>query len=457
MIGLAGVQRPDARQTVESMLAQLAHRGRGKIGMETTPAATCGFICADESDWALFPDCPGDRLPTPAQLRTEPRPFALARALPDGLFLARDRVGVRPLYYGYTPQHELYCASEVKALLGRVQSVHEFPPGAAWLPGGSIQSFAAIQTAEERPPDADTLAAELRANLEQAVARAIRGDSMGSWLSGGLDSSVIVALVRPHVRTLHTFAGGLDGAPDLAAAKQVAEALGTHHHEVRLSEADLLRALPDVITALESFDALLVRSSIVNYLVAREAARHVDAIFSGEGADELFAGYAYLQDVPEAQLNGELVDIIRRLHNTAMQRVDRCASAHGLTAHVPFVDGAVLDLALQIPAALKHRRTQNPPVEKWILRHSMQGMLPESILWRPKAKFWEGAGVGERLRRHAETVISEAEFHAGQRLPDGSRIHSREEMLYYRIFKEQFGELDDLSWMGRTKGAPEEQ
>lgn len=457
MIGMAGVQHPNARQTVEQMLGKIAHRGKGKIIIENSTAATCGFIGAEETDWALFPNSTGGRLPGPAQLGSEPRPFALVRALPDGLFLARDRVGVRPLYYGYTPQGGLCYASEVKALLGQVQSVHEFPPGAFWQPGGTIQTFASIQTVPERAPDADALAAELRARLEQAVARSSHADSMGSWLSGGLDSSVVVALARPHVRTLHTFAGGLDGAPDLAAAKQVAEALNTRHHEVRLSEADLLRALPDVIYALESFDALLVRSSIVNYLVAREAAQYVDAIFSGEGADELFAGYAYLKDVPETGLNSELVDIIRRLHNTAMQRVDRCAAAHGLTAHVPFVDGAVLDLALQIPAALKHRRTQNPPVEKWILRRSMQGALPESILWRSKAKFWEGAGVGERLRRHAETVIGEAEFHAGQRLPDGSLIRTREEMLYYRIFKDLFGELDDLSWMGRTKGAPEEQ
>lgn len=457
MAGIAGVQRPDAQQMVQHMLAQISHRGRGAQLIESGAAATCGEIASSNPGGGDFTARGTDALPSPAQLHAEPRPFALALARADGVFLARDRVGVRPLYTGTTPQGELCYASEVKALLGRVETVREFPPGAAQLPGGELQFFARTQTREELDLPAEALAAELRARLEQAVRRGIDSDTMGCWLSGGLDSSVIAALAHPHLRRLHTFAGGLDGAPDLAHARVAAQALGSEHHEVLLREADLLAALPDVIYALESFDALLVRSSIVNYLVAREAAHSVEAIFSGEGADELFAGYAYLKDVPEAQLNDELVDIISRLHNTAMQRVDRCASAHGLTAYVPFVDGGVLDLALTIPARFKFNHQVNPPVEKWILRQSMQGTLPESILWRTKAKFWEGAGVGDLLRRHAERVISEADFHTGRQLPDGSLLRTREEMLYYRIFKERFGELSDLSWMGRTKGAPEDQ
>jgi asparagine synthase (glutamine-hydrolysing) len=256
-----------------------------------------------------------------------------------------------------------------------------------------------------------------------------------------------VALARPHVNTLHTFAGGVAGAPDLIAARQVAEALNTTHHEVVVTLEDMLAALPQVIYHLESFDAPLVRSSVMNYLVAQRAAEHVGSIFSGEGADELFAGYAYLQEMRQDRLAPELLDITRQLHNTALQRVDRSAAAHGLVAHIPFLDLDVVQYAMRIPAELKLWRDEHA-VEKWILRRSLEGTLPEAILWRQKAKFWHGSGLEDMLSDHAENVISDGEM--GQAPPEGHVLRSKEEMMYYRIFRQQFGDLDDLSWVGRT-------
>jgi len=260
----------------------------------------------------------------------------------------------------------------------------------------------------------------------------------------------MAALARPHVAKLHTFAAGLPGAPDLEYARVVAQFIRSDHHECLVRPDEIVSILPEVIYALESFDALLVRSSVMNYLAARAASEFVPAVFSGEGGDELFAGYRYLKTLDPAALSSELVDITSRLHNTALQRVDRCSSAFGIVAHVAFLDPDVVDYALKIPSDLKLRNG----VEKWILRESMRGSLPESILQRPKAKFWEGAGVENLLARHAEQQISAVEFERERYLPNGWCLNTREELYYYRMFREHFGELEDLSWMGRTKGSP---
>ena len=260
------------------------------------------------------------------------------------------------------------------------------------------------------------MAQELRRHLAAAVERHIGNGEVGAWLSGGLDSSAMAALARPHVDRLHTFAAGLAGAPDLAYAAEVAAFIGSDHHEVVVTFAQMLAALPAVIYHLESFDALLVRSSITNYLVAQAAADFVPAVFSGEGGDELFAGYAYLKALDPGALPDELIDIIGRLHNTALQRVDRSASAHGTVAHVAFLDPEVVAYALQIPAEFKLR----DGVEKWILRRALDGALPESVLNRTKAKFWEGAGVGDLLAEYAEETDQRCRLprrtQAGQRM-----------------------------------------
>jgi asparagine synthase (glutamine-hydrolysing) len=291
------------------------------------------------------------------------------------------------------------------------------------------------------------MANELRRRLHLAVKRRLAGDTLGCWLSGGLDSSVLAALARPFVTHLHTFVAGVPGAPDVEAARAVAGYLKAEHHEVMVDLPGLLDVLPRVIYHLESFDALLVRSSLTNYLVAGEAARYVPAVLSGEASDELFAGYAYLAGLPSGRLAGELLELIAGLHNTALQRVDRCAAAHGLLAYVPFTDPAVVDYALCIPPELKRR----DGVEKWILRHAFSGALPEAILWRKKAKFWEGAGVGKMMAEYAEERIGDAAFLGERRLPNGWLLRTKEELLYYRIFREHFGDLAELDWMGRTK------
>jgi asparagine synthase (glutamine-hydrolysing) len=255
------------------------------------------------------------------------------------------------------------------------------------------------------------------------------------------------------VNRLFTFTAGLKESSDIEYAREVADFIDSEHHEVVVEFSDLLRILPEVIYHLESFDALLVRSSLMNYVVAKEASEYVSQVMSGEGGDELFAGYHYLKELAPEIIPDELIDITKRLHNTALQRVDRSAAAHGTVAHVCFLDPKVVEYVLRIPSEYKLRNN----VEKWILREALEGMLPKKVLNRKKEKFWKGAGVEELMLEYAEGKITGDDFRRERFLKNGWKINSKEELLYYRFFKEQYGDLEELSWMGRTKKVPKKE
>jgi asparagine synthase (glutamine-hydrolysing) len=443
MSGIAGISCAGKRVNVERMLHKITHRGARGHRVFEAEGATLG---------AVWPDRQGDSLlmeQATVRDRLGQGHFAEACILNGKLVLSRDSLGVAPLYHGRTEDGALCFASEVKALVRISREVHELPPGCLF-DGNRTEQFWSAQNQPFLEEVPGHVAEELHRRLSDTVKSCIVSETIGAWLSGGLDSSTMAALARPHVRELYTFAAGLSGAPDLEHAREVANFIGSRHHEVILNVEKMVKVLPDVIYHLESFDALLVRSSIANYLAAKAASEHVAEVFSGEGGDELFAGYEYLKSIDSDRLHDELLDITGRLHNTALQRVDRCASAHGLVAHVPFADPLVLGYALRIPVDLKLR----DGVEKWILRRAMEGLLPERVLNRPKSKFWEGSGVGDHLARHAEERVSDGDFARERTLSNGWRINSKEELMYYRIFEDHYGKLTDLSWMGRTKETP---
>ena len=445
MSGIAGIAQAGMQVRVNRMLDKIGHRGQTGREIIEDHGATLGLV------WTAPQLQSTAAAKRSSIVRDEAGAghCAQAQALREGVTLRRDQLGVAPLYYGHTFDGALCFASEVKALLEITHDVYELPPGHSYT-GGQLEPY--YQLAQQAPlsEPAEQIAPELRRRLSAAVKEHIGSGEVGAWLSGGLDSSTMAALARPYVKQLHTFAVGLPGALDLEYARAVADHIAATHHEIIVTFGDMLAVLPTVIYHLESFDALLVRSSITNYLVARAAADYVPAVFSGEGGDELFAGYEYLKALEPAALPAELIDITGRLHNTALQRVDRSAAAHGTVAHVGFLDPDVVDYALRIPSDLK----LHDGVEKWILRRAMAGLLPDSVLQRTKSKFWEGAGVGELLARYADDEISAVAFQRECWLPDGGQLNSREELMYYRIFREHFGEFNDLTWVGRTKGVP---
>jgi asparagine synthase (glutamine-hydrolysing) len=481
MSGIVGTDATSDASAIEGALTAINHRGNTGTRVVETECGTLGQVWTEAQDHFMegeqdlpvvldgeihnwYDLSPGATSPLqalyqaylqqgPGFVRNLDGHFGLAVAGRDGLFLARDPLGVVPLYYSVNGS--LAFASEFKALCSAERRVAELPPGHYRDPQKGLTRYADLEPQQPRGGSPHELAKELRHMLVAAVAKRVSNGQTGSWLSGGLDSSIIAALARRQTSALHTFAVGLKGAPDLLYARMAADFIGAQHHELQCRPEDLVRVLPDVIYHLESFDALLVRSSVTNYLVAKLASDHVAAALSGEGGDELFAGYEYLKDLEASQLPDELIDITGRLHNTALQRVDRCSKAHGLVAHVPFLDQDVVSFALTIPARYKLNRGAGM-VEKWVLRQAADGLLPPEVTGRPKSKFWEGAGVEEVLSDQAGQTISDADFAAERKLPDGSTLNTKEELMYYRIFCEHFGELPDVSFVGRTKGAPSE-
>ena len=442
MSGIAGIAHSGKEPEVMRMLDKIVHRGHTTEILETT-SATLGVT------WSQYRSAVPAYLLGPDMVWDSAGNGHFAQVGGNDLMLKRDPWGVAPLYYGWAKDGLLCFASEVKGLLEVTRDVHEIPPGYTF-DGQHMVAYSRLCKLPQLEEPPDVLGRELRHRLETAVEKRAGNGNVGAWLSGGLDSSALAALACRHAHPFHTFTAGLPGAPDVTHAQVVAKFIRSEHHVRWVQMNDLLAVLPEVIYHLESFDAWLVRSSIMNYLVAQLAADYVPAVFSGEGGDELFAGYTYLKSLNPANLPDELIDITLRLHNTALQRVDRCASAHGTVAHVVFLDPDVVDYALRIPPEYKLRNG----VEKWILRQAVADLLPASIVNRPKAKFWQGAGVEDLLAQHAEEKISDADFAQERHLSNGWMLNTKEELLYYRIFREHFGVFDDLSWMGRTKGSP---
>ncbi len=442
MSGIAGIADTNLQTDVKRILNKIAHRG-GTTQIIDAGAATLGVTSTKYQSDAI------KRLQRDHIAQDESGFGHFAAAQGDEFALKRDAIGVTPLYYGWTRDWLLCFASEVKGLLELTRRPHELPPGHSF-DGQHLVAYKRLARQPILQDIPENIAAELRRRLEKVMQKYADRGTVGAWLSGGLDSSALAALARPHFHSFHTFTAGLSGAPDVTCAQMVAEHIQSEHHVRQVTIDEMLAALPEVIYHLESFDAWLVRSSILNYLVAQMASDYVPAVFSGEGGDELFAGYEYLKTLAPADLPDELIDITGRLHNTALQRVDRCASAHGTIAHVAFLDPDILDISLRIPVEYKLR----DHVEKWILRQAVADMLPAPIVQRPKAKFWEGAGLEEILAQHAEQIISDADFAGERGLPNGWQLNTKEELLYYRIFREHFGEFEDLNWMGRTKGSP---
>lgn len=442
MAGIAGIKKAGEYEQVKKMLERIAHRGKSGMKILETGGATIGTIWPSVQKESSY-----NSSGTIFVQDNAGRGHLAKASMDDGeLKLERDELGLAPLYFGKNENNTLCFASEVKALLAATNNINEFPPG-CFSSGENVKEYFHPEKQKEIYDNSETISKKIRKLLEESIERRINDTSFGSWLSGGLDSSAIAAVARPFVSRLHTFSAGLKNSTDLEFAREAADYIKSYHHEIIVEFDEMIRKLPEVIYHLESFDALLVRSSIINFIAAKVASDYVPEIFSGEGGDELFAGYEYLKSLPPDSIPDELMDITARLHNTAFQRVDRCASAHSTVPHVVFADPKVFGYAFTIPAKYKLR----DGVEKWILRQSVSDLLPSPVINRKKAKFWEGAGVYELISEYAEKKITDNDFLREKVLTNGWLLDSKEELLYYKIFKEHFGNASGYDWMGRTK------
>ena len=264
--------------------------------------------------------------------------------------------------------------------------------------------------------------------------------SLGVWLSGGLDSSLVAALLKEFSDRVYTYSVGYEGSPDLLAAREVSDHLGTRHTEYKLETEELFSIIPKAIYHLESFDAPLVRSTLGNMMVSKISASS-DIVFSGEGGDELFAGYNYFLEFDSSEvIQEELVNAINSLHNTALQRVDRTANAYSVNIKLPMLDENLLNYVLKIPP--KNKVPEDRNTGKYILRKVASKYLPDKIAWRDKAKFWEGSGIEDTVEEMINTIITDKEFSDNNSSPDGPVLRNKEEVYYYKVFKEYYSDID---------------
>jgi asparagine synthase (glutamine-hydrolysing) len=377
--------------------------------------------------------------------------FAFVLAGSDGRFLAaRDPVGIKPLYWARRGGNVRF-ASEMAAFDSDWRPfVEVFPPGHYWTPERGLVEFATAV-----PPGAwsgESDPACTRDVLVRSVERQMMGDvPVGVFLSGGLDSSLVAAIAARYLATrgerLQTFAVGTDGSPDLLAARAVAEYLGTEHHESVYTASEALAAVPDVVRAIESFDPSLVRSAVPNHMLARFTSQHVKVVLTGEGADELFAGYEYMCSFEDAEsLQAELVRSVEGLHNLNLQRCDRVTMAFGLEARVPFLDREVIEHALRLPADWKLAGAGR--AEKWLLREAFDGWLPEDLLWRGKSQFGDGSGAAGVLTEAITASVSEEDF-ARERFAVDPPLRTHEELAYYRVFRQHLAGVRPELTLGR--------
>lgn len=373
--------------------------------------------------------------------------FAFALFDNDSFMLARDPIGIKPLYYGY---HDdvMYFASELGAMsLAGVAEPYEFPPGHYYTPeDGFVVYYTVPQVAKTLLSDTRDICTKIKSTFIQSVKKRLLADPtvpVGSFCSGGLDSSLVAAIAAEEIPNLHTFVVGMrddegNESDDFKAARIAARHIGSTHHELAFSVEDYYAALPEVIKKLESYDPSLVRCAVPCYFTCKLAAEHVTVVLTGEGADELFAGYHYMKHFPLDKLNEEGRRCTQSLHNINLQRADRMGMYFNLELRVPFLDKEMIALAMEIPAHLKIKEENGAKIEKWIFRRAFadSGLLPDEILWRYKVQYTQGAGcesLGETL---AEKEISDDELARLQHDHPQAVINSKEAALYFKIFRE---------------------
>lgn len=386
--------------------------------------------------------------------------FALYNEEKDEYLIARDPIGVIPLYIGWDAAGSLYVASELKALEGTCTRIEVFLPGHYWhsREGKMTKWYTREWTDYEAVKNNGASIEELREALDAAVQRQLMSDvPYGVLLSGGLDSSIISAIAKRYAAKrvesdnqadawwpqLHSFAIGLKGAPDLAAARKVAEHIGTVHHEINYTIQEGLDALRDVIYYIETYDVTTVRASTPMYLLARVIkSMGIKMVLSGEGADEIFGGYLYFHKAPDARaFHEETVRKLNKLHLYDCLRANKSLSAWGVEGRVPFLDKEFLDVAMRLNPEAK--MAKNGKMEKWILRKAFEDMLPESVAWRQKEQFSDGVGYSwiDTLKKiTAQSVTDEQLAHAAERFPFNPPLN-KEEYCYRSIFEEYFPSL----------------
>lgn len=383
--------------------------------------------------------------------------FVLYDEVNDCYLAARDHIGVIPLYMGWDAYGNFYFSSELKALEGFCKKIEVFPPGHyLFSKEGEVKKWyhrdwSAYESVKDNVSDMH----ELRDALEKAVHRQLMSDvPYGVLLSGGLDSSIVSAVAKKFAAMriesddkkeawwpqLHSFAVGLEGSPDLAAAQKVADHIGTVHHEIHFTVQEGLDAVRDVIYFLETYDVTTVRASTPMYLMARVIkSMGVKMVLSGEGADEIFGGYLYFHKAPNAkEFHEETVRKLGKLHLYDCLRANKSLAAWGVEGRVPFLDKEFMDVAMRLNP--EDKMIRNDKMEKWILRKSFEDILPASVAWRQKEQFSDGVGYNwiDTLKELTSKAVTDEMMAAAKYRYPFNTPRNKEEYFYRTIFAEHF-------------------
>jgi asparagine synthase (glutamine-hydrolysing) len=383
--------------------------------------------------------------------------FVLYDSFENKFLVARDHVGIIPLYVGWDKNNTMYVSSELKALEGKCQKIEIFPPGCIYHSDDknyvkwynkSWMNFDSVKNNETRIED-------LKKSLEDAVHRQLMSDvPYGVLLSGGLDSSITSALAKKFSSKriesndkddawypqLHSFSVGLKGSPDLKAAKIVAKHIGSIHHEINFTVQEGLDALRDVIYHIETYDVTTVRASTPMYLMARVIkSMGIKMVLSGEGADEIFGGYLYFHKAPNSkEFHNETVRKIEKLYQYDCLRANKSLAAWGIEGRVPFLDKEFMDVAMNINPTDKMINEKR--MEKWVLRKAFESYLPKKVAWRQKEQFSDGVGYSwiDSLKELVENEVSDNDFKNANKKFSFQTPMSKEEYYYRSIFEEHF-------------------
>ncbi|MEQ8274998.1 MAG: asparagine synthase-related protein [Deltaproteobacteria bacterium] len=357
-----------------------------------------------------------------------------------GRFLAaRDALGIKPLYYAREGER-WYFASEAKALLAagvEPQTVRSLPPGYRLTERGPEQYY--YRASHKSFPNPKMV----RTLLDHAVQKrmTVADVEVGTFLSGGLDSSLVTAIAAQYNPNLQAFTVGMEGRPDVIAARKLGEHLGIRHHVRTFTVDEMFDLLPEAIWHVESYNPSMVTGSVVTLMAARFAKdMGIKVVLCGEGSDEIFAGYKALRNMPWPELEQATWTLIQNLHKTELQRLDRMSMAVSLEARVPFMDRDLVEYALNLPAEVKIKEVDGRLVEKYILREAFEDLLPHDLLWREKMPFDQGSG-GRSIIEVVNGRVTDDEFEAAKREHPEAQLVSKEAYYYFKIWREHFGEM----------------
>ena len=383
--------------------------------------------------------------------------FALYDSSNDKYLIARDHMGIIPLYMGWDKDDIFYISSELKSLEGVCDKIELFPPG-HYLESSSmnlVKWYDPEWVSYEHVKDSETSIKAIHDSLSAAVKRQLMSDvPYGVLLSGGLDSSITSALAKKFASKriesndkqdawypqLHSFSVGLKDAPDLKAARIVADHIGTIHHEINFTVQEGIDAIRDVIYHLETYDITTIRASTPMYLIARAIkSLGIKMVLSGEGADELFGGYLYFHKAPNAkEFHEETVRKLDKLHQYDCLRANKSLAAWGIEGRVPFLDKEFIDVAMNINP--EDKMIKNGRIEKWVLREAFKDYLPESVLWRQKEQFSDGVGYSwiDSLKDLVSKEVSDHNLENASKTYPINTPRNKEEYYYRSIFNNHF-------------------